>query len=309
MHRFALSIASLGVALVGAAGCGEFLRGQALGQTSGILARAQPSLQQESDYELAARAIPGALKTIEGFYIVNTDKTEELIPVLTEGYCQYGTAFVEDEWEIAKFAHNPELEAYHNTRATKMFMRCLNYALKTLGSDFQKDLFAAPDIAAARIAKTEHRQALMWAAFGLGSIIFHNLGNSDLTALRGTVEAMMKRVVELDAAHPPSDKLYAALPHVGLGQLYGAIGPALGGDPAKAAAEFQTAIKISDDKLLLARTLWGYSGKISGNRALFHDQLKKVLETPPSIWPEQRLANEVAQRRARRYLSHEKEWF
>ena len=38
-------------------------------------------------------------------------------------------------------------------------------------------------------------------------------------------------------------------------------------------------------------------------------QLKQVLETPPSVWPEQRLANEVAHRRARRYLSHEKEWF
>ena len=38
-------------------------------------------------------------------------------------------------------------------------------------------------------------------------------------------------------------------------------------------------------------------------------QLKQVLETPPSVWPEQRLANEVAHRRARRYLSHEKELF
>ena len=29
------------------------------------------------------------------------------------------------------------------------------------------------------------------------------------------------------------------------------------------------------------------------------DRLKQVLETPPSVWPEQRLANEVAHRRAR----------
>jgi hypothetical protein len=35
----------------------------------------------------------------------------------------------------------------------------------------------------------------------------------------------------------------------------------------------------------------------------------KVLETPPSIWPEQRLANEIAHRRARRYLKQEKELF
>ena len=44
-------------------------------------------------------------------------------------------------------------------------------------------------------------------------------------------------------------------------------------------------------------------------RQAFHDTLVKVLETPPSIWPEQRLANEIAHRRARRYLKQEKELF
>ncbi|HEV7559082.1 MAG TPA: TRAP transporter TatT component family protein [Kofleriaceae bacterium] len=306
MHRLALCW--IAVTLLGT-GCGGFLRGQALQTTSGILARAQPSLQQESDYELAARAIPGALKTIEGFWIVDPDKASQLVPVLTEGFCQYGTAFVEDEWEIAVFAKKLDEAAYHNTRATKMFMRCLNYALTTLGPDFQKDLFASNEVAAARIQRTDDRTALMWAAFGLGSIIFHNLGNPDMLALRGTVQRMMEHVIELDAKNPPGDLQLAALPHVGLGQLYGALSPALGGDPAKAATEFQIALKITNNKFLLARALWGYSGRTSNNQKLFHEQLKQVLETPPSVWPEQRLANEVAHRRARRYLSHEKEWF
>ena len=34
-----------------------------------------------------------------------------------------------------------------------------------------------------------------------------------------------------------------------------------------------------------------------------------VLQTDPAIWPEQRLANEIAHRRARRYLAMEKELF
>ena len=50
-------------------------------------------------------------------------------------------------------------------------------------------------------------------------------------------------------------------------------------------------------------------GLATNNRKFFHDELKKVLETPPSVWPEQRLANEVAHRKARRYLSKEKELF
>src|SRR5215216_6337903 len=86
-------------AALGACDIGKFT----VNTTSKVLARAQPSLQQESDYEMARQAIPGALKTVEGFWIVDPDN-ERLIAILTEGYCQYGTAFVEDDWEVAKFA-------------------------------------------------------------------------------------------------------------------------------------------------------------------------------------------------------------
>ncbi len=61
---------------------------------------------------------------------------------------------------------------------------------------------------------------------------------------------------------------------------------------------------------MLARALMGYRvGKMRNDEKFFHAQLVQVLETPPSVWPEQRLANEIAHRRARRYLSHEKEMF
>ena len=86
----------------------------------------------------------------------------------------------------------------------------------------------------------------------------------------------------------------------------------------EANTHFQKAIELTSDrtgpkprdKLLLVRTLMGYRlGLVNNDQKFFHDQLKQVLETPPSVWPEQRLANEVAHRRARRYLSHEKELF
>src|SRR4051812_41760207 len=60
--------------------------------TAKVLVRAQPSLQQEADWQLAHDAIPGTLKTIEGFWIVDPEN-ENLIKLLTEGYCQYGTGF------------------------------------------------------------------------------------------------------------------------------------------------------------------------------------------------------------------------
>ena len=39
------------------------------------------------------------------------------------------------------------------------------------------------------------------------------------------------------------------------------------------------------------------------DRALFTSTLEKVLATDPTQWPERRLANELARKKARRYLA------
>lgn len=304
-----LLAASASVGMLVSAGCdmGQFT----VGATAKVLRRAQPSLKMESDYEMAARAIPGALKTVEGFWVVDPTNPN-LIATLTEGYCQYGTAFVEDEWERAKFAKDLEAAAYHNDRATKMFTRCLNYALKSLGTRWQNEIFAEPEKVAKLIAATggDQRTPLMYAALALGSIINHNLDNIEIIANLTTVRLMFARVLELDAKHLPADLSLAALPHVAMGMLLSAGSAQFGGDPVKAGEHFQKAIDITGGKYLLPYTLWGYRvGRMTRNQALYHEKLVKVLETAPSIWPEQRLANEVAHRRARRYLAQEKELF
>jgi hypothetical protein len=117
-------------------------------------------------------------------------------------------------------------------------------------------------------------------------------------------------VIELDKKNPPALKQHQAMPYIALGMLHSARPKALGGDPDKAKACFEMALQITDNKFLLARTLLGFRvGRQTNDRKFFHEQLKKVLETAPSVWPEQRLANEVAHRKARRYLSKEKELF
>jgi len=279
--------------------------------TAKVLVRAQPSLQQESDYQLAHDALPATLKTVEGFWIVDPDNSD-LIGILTEGYCQYGTAFVEDDWEIAKFAKKlDEIEA-DNARATHIFTRCLNYALKQLGERWQTDLFDTTEKVAQLVKDTgaNQRTPMMWAALALGSIINHNLSRPEMLSYLSTVKVILDRVLELDRANLPDRRDLAALPHIAYGMIYSVGSAQVGGDAAKARAEFDAALKLTDGKFLLARTLMGYRvGLMTNDRAFFHAQLKQVLETPPSVWPEQRLANEVAHRRARRYLSHEKELF
>lgn len=306
--RFAHVLAVVAAVALGGCDLGKIT----VNTTSKVLVRGQPSLQQEADYEMARQAIPGALKTVESFWIVDPDN-ERLVKILTEGYCQYGTAFVEDDWEQAKFDKNLDAIEYHNTRATHIFTRCMNYALKTLGKRWQKEIFEGPEVVAKLLKDTGggKRFPMLMAGMALGSIINHNLTRIEMIAYLPTVEAILNRVIELDAKNgPPKNKQHAALPYVALGMIHTARGKAMGGDPDKGKAMFEMALKVTDNKFLLARTLMAYRvGLATNDRKFFHDQLKMVLETAPSVWPEQRLANEVAHRKARRYLSHEKDLF
>jgi hypothetical protein len=288
----------------------------AVNSTAKVLAAAQPSLQQESDYELARTAIPGALKTVEGFWVSgfgNDGAHERLERILAEGYCQYGTGFVEDDWEVAKFAQDLPAIEYNDRRATNVFTRCLNFSLKLLGSRRPKEIFGTPEQVATRVKDTGkgHRFELMFAGAALGGLINHNLSNVEMIAMLDTVTAILNRVVEIDEkSGPPKNRSHAALPYLALGMVHSAKPKSMGGDPDKAKAMFEKALELTDGKFLLARTFMAYRvGLQTNDEKFFHDNLVKVLETPPSVWPEQRLANEIAHRRARRYLSHEKELF
>jgi hypothetical protein len=313
-----------------ATACSGLLQDAAVGTTAGVLKRAQPALQMESDYELAARAIPGTLKTVEGFW--NAKHEGVLVEILAEGYCQYGTAFVEDEWEIAVFAKDFDRIAELNARSTKMFVRCLNYALMMLPKPWATKLFGTTDdvqavVATFKVGKvsTRQRNGLMWAAYALGSIINHNLNDVEVIAHLPTVKLLFAKLLELDAGKkPPKGKdgkancsgnnaskcVYLALPHIAMGMLLSATGEQLGGDSAGAAKHFKDAIDLTLGKMLLPKVMLGYRvGKITQDKAMFRKTLLEVLSKSPAIWPEQRLANEVAHRRARRYLKMEKELF
>jgi hypothetical protein len=311
------------VAVLALFSCGPYSVGEnlAMKTTPKLLKRGQPSLQMESDYDMARMAIPGALKTVETFWI-NAPGDTTLLSILTEGYCQYGTAFVEDDWEQAKLDKNPKMVDYYNERSTKIFTRCLNYALTMLGDRWKKEIFGDPTVVAKLVKETgkNKRFQMMFAGLALGSLINHNLSRIEMLGFLDTVTQIMNRVKELDGPNPkgcppqpqpcPGITVHQVMPYLAFGMLNTARGKALGGDPDAGKAEFERALALTGDRFLLARTLMAFRyGVATNNRKFFHDELKKVLETPPSVWPEQRLANEVAHRKARRYLSKEKELF
>jgi hypothetical protein len=300
----ALVVITLAVPLAAAA-CGNLIQKSAMDTTSQILARARLSMQQESDPDLAAAAIPGALKTVEGFHIANPDN-ETLIAMLAEGYCQYATGFLQEEWEIAHMEARFDDADRLADRATGLFLRCMNYGLKLLPKKWSEAIYGDLDGVRKLVAKAGKGsiKGMFWTALGLGSAI--NLNRDDIVLVSHLPKArlMLQRIVELDSRYQNG------LAHMALGMMNSAQSPAIGGNPELGREHFEKAMSITGGKFLLVKVMFAKTyGVITQNRELFRKTLVEVLQTAPSIWPEQRLANELAHRKARRYLKQEKDWF
>jgi hypothetical protein len=279
--------------------------------TSKVLVKAQPSIKQEPDYDLAARAIPASLKTVEGFHMVDPEN-KRLVKMLAEGYCQYATGFIEDEWEIAELDKRFDEAEYQSQRATKAFIRCMGYGLELLGGDWKKALSGknADFIKKVSGAGKDDRDGLLWVGVGLAGAINQNKDDIALVAHLAKARAIFERIAELDENDNDRDPTLRALPHIALASMAVALSKAMGGDPVLGQKHFQRAMEITQHKFLLAQVFYARRYAVAvQDKALFEKALVEVLQTDPAIWPEQRLANEIAHRRARRYLKNEKEWF
>jgi hypothetical protein len=267
--------------------------------------RAKVSTQQESDVELARAAIPGALKTVEGFHIANP-KNWKLTAMLAEGYCSYTTGFVQDEWEVAQMEDRYEDAEALRARASRLFLRCMNYGMELLPSKWEKAMMGdiAGVLALVKKAGKSQIRGMFWTALGLGSAINMNRDDIELIAHLPKAKAMLERVIELDPDYQHG------IPQMALGMMNSAQGKALGGNPEAAKAYFERAGQATDGKFLMVKVMMARTyAVINQDRELFRKLLIEVLTTNPAVFPEQRLANELAHHKARRYLKQEKEWF
>jgi hypothetical protein len=273
--------------------------------TADVLEVAAPGLNQESDPQFAREAAPGQLKTVEGFYLASPGN-RKIIKVLAQGYCEYTFGFLEDDIQELEMNNKPDEAAPIAKRATGFYLRCMNYGLKLLGSSWDEALRG--DLASfekkVNGADGDDVEGMFFTALGLAAAINLNRDNIDLVAYLPKARMMFERVVKLN------EKFYNGGAHMALGMLLTSQGDAIGGNSAEGKKHFERAIELTGGKYLMPKVLYALSyGVVTSNQKFFHDTLVEVLNTSPAVWPEQRLANELAHIRARRYLNHEKEWF
>jgi hypothetical protein len=278
--------------------------------TAPVIQDASRSFQAESDLHVAREAAPGQLKTADGF-LASSPRNRILLEVVAQGYIEYAFGFLEDDLEQLPDddAHARDREELVR-RATRLYERGVDYGLRLLALDdkrfpeaFRQDV-ASTVAAAKKLDGEKSVPGLFYSGLGLASAI--NLNKEDLARVVELPKAiaLIKRVYEIDP------KFYNGGAAMALGMIWAAQGKAIGGDPDASKRYFEEAIRASDGKFLLPRVMMArYYAVTVQDRALFESTLKAVLAAPADIYPEYRLANEFARRRATRYLARIDELF
>jgi len=306
--RSLLAAVSIGAA-VSAAVAGCDLKAFTVNTTAPVMFEASKSFAYESDVQLARDAAPGQLKTADGF-LVSAPGNRVLLELLARGYLEYAFGFVEDDLEAL-----PDDTAHHDTRealaarATVLYDRAHGYAVRNL-TTFSKEIPDAMkkdvttfEAALGKLPK-EAAPGLLFGGMSLASAI--NLNRSDISRVAelGKAVAMVKRSHALDKTY--NNGMAAMV----LGLLASSQGKAMGGDPDAAKRYFEESIAVTGGKFLLCKVMQArFYAVITQDRPLFEKILNEVMATPPSVMPSARLPNELARRRATRYLKQAEDLF
>ncbi len=301
-----LGLAAVALAALLLAGCS--LRRVAIRSLGGALAGSSGVYAADDDPELVGAALPFALKTIEGL-LAQEPRDPRLLLAAASGFTQYAYAFVEqpaDFTEQDNLARATELRA----RAIKLYRRALAYGWRGLEVEFpglRAELAAQPDQAAAKLAglklEKRHVPLLYWTAASTAAAISLAKQDAELTADLSLVEALMRRALELDegfgggAAH----QFFIA---------YEGSRASVGGSVAAAREHLRRALELAGGKRASPLVSFAETVAVGAqDRAEFERLLAQALAIDPEALPEERLANVVAQRRARWLLGRAEELF
>jgi len=277
-------------------------------QTTAILVKAASTYDKESDLELAEQASLGNLKMLEGLLEVTPGNADLLL--LTSGsFSRYAFGFIEDRKEIASERNDLKERDKQVRRAVDFYERGKAYGLRLLAQSRREFPEAVKQDLKQFSAELEHLEkkhvpALFWTAYAWGSIINLQQNKPERLIELPRVEMMMERVLELD------ESFFFGGAHLFYGVYYGGRPKMFGGDPEKAKQHLEQAVEISSSKYLMAKFfLARYYAVPAQDKESFERVLQDILSAPPDLFPEQRLANELAKRRAERWLSRTDELF
>ncbi len=294
--------AALILAAVVLPGCS--IRSIAVNKIGDALAETGSNFAADDDPELVGDAIPFGLKTMEGL-LESAPKHKGLLLASASGFVQYAYGWVQMEGDMTEakdLARATELRE----RARKLFLRARDYGLRGLEVDFpglRQALARDPKAALAKTRK-EHVPLLYWTAMGWGGAMSLKVNDSEVSVDQPTVEALARRALELDegwalgSIHEFFISWESAHASVGSGSM------------EKAREHFEKAIQFSKGRRAFPYLTYAEGVSVAKqDKAQFHEMLEKALAIDVSKPDDQRLANLLAQKRARWQLGRVDELF
>ena len=259
---------------------------------------------RDEDPELVGDALPFLLKTVEGL-LVEQPNNETLLLTACQGFTSYAQAYlaVPADYREAKDLEGAREE---RVRASRLFLRGRKYGLRALELSYpgiSKSLLEDPEKA---LAKTKKKDVplLFWTGAAWGGAINTSKTDMDLVADLGVANALLQRANALD----PHWNRGAV--HEVLIALEAARSGGNGGSVEAARKHFEMAVTLSQGKKAGPYVTLAQSVSIKEqNLAEFRQLLETALAVNLDASPDDRLANVLAQRRARWLLVHTGDYF
>lgn len=251
----------------------------------------------DDDPELVREALPFALKTTE-MLLAEVPDHRGLLLSACQGFTQYSYAFVELDAlriEPEDYRASKRLEE----RALKLYLRARDYCFRALelsAPGLEERLRSSPETAftGEDFADVD---LLFWTAASWGAAISLGLDRPALVADLPAVRALLERALEIDPSYSHG-ALHDAM------VVLEALPEHMGGSLERAREHFERSLELSRGRLAGPYLTW--AGQVSvqqQDREGFERNLNKALEIEADAFEETRLANLIAQERARILLS------
>jgi len=284
--------------------CGCSVKRIAVNKIGNALASGGSTFEQDEDPELVAEALPFGLKLMESL-LAESPRHAGLLLSTASGFTEYAYAFVDERADETRGANLEQSDALRE-RARKLYLRAHNYGLRGLETRYPGFGAAVDADAAAALARVRKRDVplLYWTAASLGLAISGSKDNPEMIGRLPLVEAFISRVAQLDETWNSG-----AVPEFRITLEASRSGVAPAEQQKAMRAQFERSLELSKGAHASAFVSFAENACVPAqNAAEFKTLLEKALAVDTRN-PENRLANLVAQRRARWLLGRIHELF
>jgi len=257
----------------------------------------------DDDPQLVAEAMPFALKTLESLVAAAPDDADLLLATC-RGFVSYAAGFVEPEAEALPEREFERAKAIR-ARAYRLHWRARGYCVRAFQARFPKRAAGLEDDTETALSATTAADVdlLFWLGASWGSAVSLALDRPERVAELPAVRSLFERALALDPGYDHGSLHEAMIP-------FESLSPMLGGSESRARERYRRALELAAGRRASPHVTWARMYCVTRqDRSGFREALEAALAIDPEASPADRLANLLAQRRARALLAQTDDLF